>query len=280
MFTVGDFARLAQVSKRLLRYYDEIGLFKPNHIDLASGYRYYRAEQMSYLNRILALKELGLSLDQIRQTLTDTISTDALHGMLLLKKVEIEQQLHTELRRIQMIETRLQAIRDDESGAIPNIIMKNIPTQSVFSLRRVMDDFEMSIELYRQLQATMPPDLRGGMFFCICHSDEFAETELDIELGLLAARSKNATLALANGLVLTERELTGSPLMATTIVKGALATIHLGYAAISKWSSMHGYRLAGIPRELLLQLPQTVAGNDLITEIQVPVELIPALEQA
>jgi DNA-binding transcriptional MerR regulator len=107
MFTVGDFARLAQVSKRLLRYYDEIGLLKPSHIDRSSGYRFYRAEQLPLLNRILALKELGLSLDQIQRMVSDQVSPDDIQGMLLLRKAEIEQQLQEEIQRIRNIESRL-----------------------------------------------------------------------------------------------------------------------------------------------------------------------------
>src|SRR5688500_8103390 len=109
MFTVGDFARLAQVSKRLLRYYDEIGLLKPSQIDRFTGYRYYSAEQLPPLNRILALKELGLSLDQIQRMLSDQVSPDDIQGMLLLRKAEIEQQLQAEIQRIRNIESRLQS---------------------------------------------------------------------------------------------------------------------------------------------------------------------------
>jgi DNA-binding transcriptional MerR regulator len=279
MFTVGDFARLAQVSKRLLRYYDEIGLFKPKHIDSSSGYRYYSAEQMSYLNRILALKELGFSLDQIRQTLSDNISMDELQGMLLLKKVEIEQDVRAELRRVRKIESRLQSIRDDESNKIPNVIIKQIPNQSVLSLRIVMEDFEAGMELYGQIQASIPRRLSEGLFFCICHSEHSAETNLDMEIGLIVNKPKEKSLSLRNGIILTQRELMGSQMMATTIVKGALETIHLGYAAITRWSSNNDYQLAGIPRELLLQLPKFLSGNDLVTEIQVPVEPLPEMNE-
>jgi effector-binding domain-containing protein len=97
-----------------------------------------------------------------------------------------------------------------------------------------------------------------------------------MEIGLIVTKPRGSALALPNGITLAQRELAGCQTMATTIVKGALATIHLGYAAIARWSDMHGYRMAGIPRELLLQLPQTLAGDDLVTEIQVPVELLPA----
>src|SRR5215813_6701695 len=117
MFTVGEFSQLAQVSKRLLRYYDEIGLLKPVRIDKFTGYRYYSAEQLPPLNRILALKELGLSLDQIRRMLSDKVSADEIQGMLLLKKAEAEQQLQEEQQRIRSIESRLHFIRSAEASS-------------------------------------------------------------------------------------------------------------------------------------------------------------------
>ena len=84
MLKVGDFSKIAQVSIRLLRYYDEVGLFHPAYIDpyhcpetkqylYHSGYRYYRVEQLTELNKILALKDLGLTLDQIQRYLRDNL---------------------------------------------------------------------------------------------------------------------------------------------------------------------------------------------------------------
>ena len=76
MFLAGEFSKIAQVSKRQLHFYDEIGLFKPHHIDPETGYRYYSAAQLPELNKILALKELGLSLDQIGRVINDNISAE------------------------------------------------------------------------------------------------------------------------------------------------------------------------------------------------------------
>ena len=81
MFTVGEFSQLAQVSKRLLRYYDEIGLLKPVQVDKFTDYRYYSAAQLPKLNGILALKDLDLSLEQIRQLLRDNVSTNEMQGL-------------------------------------------------------------------------------------------------------------------------------------------------------------------------------------------------------
>ena len=91
MYSIGDYARIAQVSKRLLRYYDEIGLFQPVKIEPKSGHRYYSASQLPELNRILALKDLGLSLNQIQRFVRDDISPAEIQGMLSLKKAELEQ---------------------------------------------------------------------------------------------------------------------------------------------------------------------------------------------
>ena len=69
MLKIGDFSHLSHVSVRMLRHYDELGLLKPVQVDRFTGYRYYSIEQLPRLNRILALKDLGFSLDQITQLL-------------------------------------------------------------------------------------------------------------------------------------------------------------------------------------------------------------------
>jgi DNA-binding transcriptional MerR regulator len=274
MFTVGEFSHLAQVSKRLLRYYDEIGLLKPMHTDRFTGYRYYSAEQMSHLNRILALKELGLSLDQIQRIVRENISTEEIHGMLLLKKAEIEQQVQGELERIRKIESRLQAIRHAEANRPLNVVLKHTPAQPVLSVRTVVESFEAGLALFNHMMRTLPEKSIYGLRFCICHSDGFVERDLDLELGHLLEAQSHPSVPLHNDLHLRFRELPAVATMATSVVQGALETIHTGYREIGTWAEVYGYRLAGIPREITLQAPQAADGSDLITEIQFPVELV------
>ena len=82
MFRIGEFAQIAQVSGRQLRFYDQLGLLRPGHIDAQTGYRYYSIRQLPRLNSILALKELGLSLEQIGPLLKEDISAADLRAML------------------------------------------------------------------------------------------------------------------------------------------------------------------------------------------------------
>jgi DNA-binding transcriptional MerR regulator len=92
MFKISDFSRLCRLSVKALRYYDELGLLKPAQIDRFTGYRYYSIDQLPRLNRILALKDLGLSLEQIGGLLDSGLSPDQLRGMLKLKRAKLQQQ--------------------------------------------------------------------------------------------------------------------------------------------------------------------------------------------
>ncbi|MFO7253510.1 MAG: helix-turn-helix domain-containing protein, partial [Actinomycetes bacterium] len=100
MFTIGDFARLGRVSVRMLRHYDALGLLRPARVDPHTGYRYYAAGQLSRLNRIIALKNLGLTLEQVGRILEEKVGPEELHGMLRLRRAELEAQVAADLARL------------------------------------------------------------------------------------------------------------------------------------------------------------------------------------
>lgn len=273
MFTVGEFATLARVSKRLLRYYDEIGLLKPAHIDAASGYRYYSAEQMARLNRILVLKELGLSLEQIHRLLNDDVSTDEMHGMLLLKKAEIEQTLCAELQRIQKIEARLGAIRSTENNAPFDVVIKEVPAQSALSLTATFESFDAAVMMQSRIRIALPERNGYGLCFIICQDDEVLERYMTLEMGCLLESPSQRAVTVYEDFRLTPRQLSAVPMMATTVITGGLETIHAGYGAMGLWVQNNNYRITGKPREVTLRATQS-DGRDLVTELQFPVSLV------
>ena len=93
MFKIGDFSRLSMVSVKALRFYDKLGMLKPERVDEFTGYRYYSTSQLARLNRILAMKDMGLSLEQIALLLDNEPTPDQIRGMLLLKQSELQQQI-------------------------------------------------------------------------------------------------------------------------------------------------------------------------------------------
>jgi DNA-binding transcriptional MerR regulator len=112
MFSIGEFARFAGVSVRTVRYYDEVGLLPPVAVDPATGYRSYGADQLARLHRIVALKELGLSLRQL-QPLLDDLDPAELRGMLQLRRAELEDRVGISYRSATSASRQLAEDGDD-----------------------------------------------------------------------------------------------------------------------------------------------------------------------
>jgi len=133
MFSIGEFARLGAVSIRTLRHYDEIGLLPPAEVDVATGYRSYSAKQLRQLNRIVALKDLGLTLAQIRRLL-DGITVDELCGMLLLRRAQLEGELQRQQHHLLGVEARLRHIAHEDDMPADDIVVKQIPPLGVVAI--------------------------------------------------------------------------------------------------------------------------------------------------
>ena len=132
MFKIGDFSKLCRVSVRMLRHYDEMGLLKPERVDNFTGYRYYAAHQLSRLNRILALRDLGLSLDQVAQILKQGLTSDQIRGMLKLKRVELRQLIKESQERLERVETWLEREEFLMSGY--NVVLKKVSMPRILYL--------------------------------------------------------------------------------------------------------------------------------------------------
>jgi DNA-binding transcriptional MerR regulator len=133
MLSIGEFSRVGGVSIRTLRHYDETGLLRPAKVDPDTGYRSYRASQLGRLNRILAMKELGLSLTQARQLL-DGITLEELQGMLMLRRAQLEQELEAHKNQLLGVEARLRYIAREGAMPADDIIVKTIPAMGVVAL--------------------------------------------------------------------------------------------------------------------------------------------------
>lgn len=274
MFRIGEFSRIARVSGRLLRYYDSIGLLSPQRIDPATGYRYYTAEQLTRLNRILALKDLGLSLEQVARMVDEKISTDEIRGMLMLKKAELERSLSEEAARLRHIESRLQQI--DEQGSLRDydVIVKSVPRQPYLSARRTYRGFDDAVatlrDVSRAVAARVAESIRGAIVV-VAYSD-FDEEELDLEIGVCLKRETTRSIALPGRLELSVNELPAVESLATLVRSGPNYQSHLAFGALGVWMEANGFQIAGPSREVFLELPfQAADREDAVVEIQFPV---------
>jgi DNA-binding transcriptional MerR regulator len=274
MFRIGEFSRIARVSGRLLRYYDSIGLLSPRRIDPATGYRYYSADQLAQLNRILALKELGLSLEQVARMIDGKISTDEIRGMLRLRKSELERSLSEEAARLRHVESRLQQI--DEQGSLRDydVVVKSAERQPYLSVRRTYRRLDDAIGMLRDVArtvATRVPESARGPMVVVAYSD-FDEEELDLDIGFGLKQEVRTVIALPGRIDMAVSELPAAATLATLVRSGPNYQSHLAFGALGLWMEANGFRIAGPSREVFLALPfQRPDQEDAVVEIQFPV---------
>lgn len=106
-YTIGEVAKLANLSVQTLRYYDQIDLFKPSYTDTSSNYRYYKDEQLYFLDIIKSLKYIGVSLDDIKKALL--LTPDELLVFLAQQEQRIEEKIrHLNEAKFTLLKTKKQ----------------------------------------------------------------------------------------------------------------------------------------------------------------------------
>lgn len=273
MFRIGEFSHIAQVSGRLLRYYEEIGLLSPAYSDPQTGYRYYSAEQLPRLNRILVLKELGLGLDQIAQLLNQNTSSEAIRGMLLLRKAQITQAMQDDLAQLRLVEARLDQIDTVGQSPLLDVVVKAIPPQRYLALRDVFPDVASVRRMVQQISALVPhkvPASSLGQIAFVIHSRMYDPDALDFDVGYLLTGKAAAEIRLSEERVLTVRDLPAVETMATLAHTGSINDIHCSYGLLGTWVEQQQWQIVGPGRQVMLLLPQP-GQDDVVIELQLPV---------
>lgn len=273
MLKIGEFSNIARVSTVLLRHYDEIGLLKPFYVDPENDYRYYSVEQLPRLNSILALKDLGLSLDQIAQLLDDNITLEQIDGMLKLRQAQIEQQLETEQRRLRRVKARLKQIRQEGTLSEHNVVLKSIPSLTYLSIRERKPSKRKSGNLYYEIIEAAQQHQVKNITYCmaIFHNPTFTPEDFDWELGFIGELSHARSIPLSDDRQLSTRQLNPVEQMATIVHQGPWAEMHLAFGAIGAWIEVNKHTIAGNARELYLNLKPPDDDADFMVEVQIPV---------
>src|SRR5215471_13746360 len=163
MLTIGDFSKLSRVPITALRYYDEMGLLKPSAVDPQTKYRSYSVNQLPRLNRILALKDLGFTLEQIAQVLDEGVSREELQGMFRLKQAEIQQRMEQDQERLLRIQTRMRQLAMEETVPEYDVVVKQVEPHLVASVRERVSTYQHAGVLWHKLLTYMPSPQRGRL---------------------------------------------------------------------------------------------------------------------
>src|SRR5262249_58950458 len=117
--------------------YDAIGLLRPAAVDPATGYRSYEAGQLSRLNRIVALKDLGFTLQQVQTMLTDRVEAGELRAMLTLRQAQLQEQISTDTAPPAHVAARLRSIESEGRMAADEVVLKQVAPVRVAELSAV-----------------------------------------------------------------------------------------------------------------------------------------------
>ena len=277
MFRIGEFSRIARVSARLLRFYDELGLFTPAHADPQTGYRFYTIAQLAQLNRITVLKEMGFSLEQIGDILKTPPAASDLRNMLLLRRNDAERAVVVETQRLRHIETRIAQIESDGALSVDDVIERAEPAHWLLSLRRTVASFAEAralIGVLREQSRALLPKRHDCPLVVIAHAPQFEADELDAEFGYcvealsLAAPPKSSPLQL--------RELAAVSRMAVCVRVGLPEDAHLVTAKVGRFLAANGDTLDGPSREAFLRPPDPQRMHESVVEMQFPMRRLDA----
>ncbi|MFI6391868.1 MerR family transcriptional regulator [Nonomuraea sp. NPDC050547] len=267
MFSIGDFARLGLVSVRMLRHYDAIGLLRPAHVDPATGYRSYQAAQLSRLNRIVAIKDLGFTLEQVGAILDDKVSTEELHGMVRLRRAQLEEQISADLARLRGVEARLRTIEREGHMRTDDVVLKKVAPMRIAELsgRAASYDSEdigpVIQPLYAQLMKRLcEADIKitgPGCAYYLPEDDGTVMVHAAVEVGV----SEGADVGFLN--------LAGIETAAAIIHTGSMDHVGTTMQALAHWIEDNGYRALGLSREVSLHCPEN--RDEWVTELQIEV---------
>lgn len=265
MHRIGAFSQLSKVTVKALRYYDEVGLLKPAHVDQWTGYRLYDTAQLIPLQRIVALRQAGLTIDEI----TAILSGQDGPGILTRRRSE----LHSELQEATLRLSRLESIIHQEDFFMDyQATVRTLPGCTVFYRSGVIPTYaqltEFILEAGAQCAAANPTLKCVEPSYCFITYEAGEYQERDVAMTYHQAVT-------AKGVETDEihfKEL--CPVEAVCVYhKGAYDRLGEAYAFALTWLEQNGYQLTERPRECYISgcWDQEDPANYL-TELQFPVK--------
>ena len=262
MYKIGDFSSMSKTTIKTLRYYEKEGLLKPVYVDLNTGYRYYETSQLITISKIISLRQIGLSIKDIK----DVLNGGNLEKILVRRRSELEANLvkiDTELSKINYLL--------EENNMNNEIFVKEIPSYIIYYCDGMITDFSKIPEFVLQAGAECKeanPNLK-------CVSPSYCYINyLDGEY-----KEKDIKIRYAEAVTNFGKETDNVKFMKTDAVnavciyhKGKYDTLRDSYNIILKYIEENNYEIVDYIRECYIDGCWNKDNeDDYLTEIQVPV---------
>ena len=269
LFKIGEFSRLVRVSPRMLRHYEKCGILHPTEIDECTGYRQYSAGQIPLVQNIVKLKDLGFSIDEIKDVLPRIDDFAYMNRILRAKADSVQSVIEIEQAKLERLFSMSNTMRKERNIMVFEIEVKKVPAIKVISLRGIIPQYNQEGILWEKLGRYVSEKQIQ------CHSDgystffdeEYKESDIDVEIAIPVD-----TIGTSEGdfVFKVYEEI---PLAATIRFTGPFEG---GYDAASeklaKWMEDNGYSFAGHLRGHTIVSPDEEPNSEKWeTELQAPI---------
>ena len=269
MFRIGEFSQIVRVSPRMLRHYEKCGLFYPAEIDKINGYRLYTASQIPLLFRIIALKDMGFSINEISNIIDSFVEKDCLEEILYNKAQEIQAGIEEEKKKMERLTATIERVyKGNFTLTCQEVVLKEIPRIKVLSLREIVHDYSCQEAIWEKLYTFIKENdlysIIDDHVIAIYHDLEYKEVAIVVK-ELRDSHSKYVF-----------KELEEISYAATVICNGSYEEVlPEGEAHLANWIEENGYKIIGSERAYGIRHPGNEDDtNKYQTEIQFPITKI------
>ena len=269
MLKIGEFSKLARVSIRMLRHYDEIGLLRPTEIDPFSGYRYYSEKQLPIAGRITSLKDMGFGLVAIKEMLNNYDNPQEIERYLMIRRTELSALLDDTAYRLRLLDTAVKRLRK-ENDMNYDITLKTIPERYAACVRMQIPRYEDEGMVWSTLLSETAHMNLVPADPCLCsvlyYDGEYKETEVDIEA------QKTVKGSYADTEHVKFKTLPAITVASATF-QGSYEQITDVYAAVISWTEENGYECTAPMFNIYHVSPhETQNPDEFVTEVCYPVK--------
>lgn len=267
--TIGEFSRFCQVTVKTLRHYERMKLLVPNEVDEWTHYRYYDVAQMQQLNGILRLKEMGFSLEEVRDLLDEGTNTPSV-AQLQAKIMQVEQLQSTLKQRLELL--RRVAESQSHINAMARISVQSLPEIIVASHRRVLASrYDLtrlcSDVIGPAIQLTGTRRVLPVYSFVVEHEQEFKTENIDTEY------CEQVEQLMPDTSLLKFRKLPAIPKAVCMKCYGPYNHLFEQFADLFDYIDRNGYQISGLARRQYVEGPWNQKDpTKWLTIIQMPVK--------
>lgn len=266
MYQIGLFSKMNRITTKTLRHYDEIGLLKPAYIDDFTGYRFYSSEQLPRLNKVLTLKQMGVSLQEIIKIIDDPTGVEV---FLKLKEKELEESIRQEQEKLLHVKNYRKRIRGEMLMKYDPVI-KSLPEVIVASMRIIAPNYDYYFDIIPKMGDEMrrlgAVCAKPEYCFNIYHDGEYKEKDIDVEVcEAVVDYCEDSEMVKYKKIKAVETAI-------CVLHKGPYSLLPDAYNFTFEWIKDNGYEFIGEPRESYIDgIWNKEDESEWLTEIQIPI---------